>query len=141
MSGAWGVRLVPPAQMRVGDAERESAVAALSEHYVAGRITKDELDERLDGAWGARTSGDLAPLFSDLPLLQRPAPRPRPSRPSRRPPGSWWLGVRLSWVFVWLLVLAVTSHVPWFAVAIFGGLWWSGAFRGMHRWSSSRQPR
>jgi hypothetical protein len=36
------------------------------------------------------------------------------------------------------VVLAVTSHVPWFAVAIFAGLWWTGLFSGLHRWS--RRP-
>lgn len=119
-------------QVRIGDAERDAAVSALGEHFVAGRLTKDELDERADAAWSARTSGDLARLFTDLPMLQ-PAPRPRPPRRQvqRR---SWWLGVRLSWVFALLLVLAVTGHVPWLALAFFALLWWGGLFSGLHRW-------
>jgi hypothetical protein len=56
-------------ELRIGDREREAAVAALGEHYVAGRLTKEELDERTAGAWVARTNSELAPLFVDLPPL------------------------------------------------------------------------
>lgn len=56
------------AELRIGDSERESAVAALGEHYAQGRLTKDEFDERSDAAWTARTAADLRPLFADLPV-------------------------------------------------------------------------
>jgi hypothetical protein len=125
-------------QVRVGDAEREQAVSALGEHYVAGRLTKDELDERADRAWSARTSGDLAPLFRDLPALPPPAPVRSPRREAQR--RSWRLGLRLSWIFVLLVVLAAVTRVPFFAVALFAFFWWSGMFSGLHRWAS-RQAR
>lgn len=64
---------------RIGDREREAAVAALGEHYVAGRLTKEEFDERTGVAWQARTSSDLAPLFYDLPALQAPRPSKTPA--------------------------------------------------------------
>ena len=38
-------------EMRVGDAEREAAAAELREHYASGRLTLDELNERV-GAFG-----------------------------------------------------------------------------------------
>jgi hypothetical protein len=121
------------ARIRIGDAEREHAVTALGEHYAAGRLTKDEFDERSGAAWSATTAGDLAPLFADLPGLQvQPAPRVRAARPG---PGGWWLGVRLWWVFMLLFVLAAADEVPWLAVAVFVVLWWSGAFAGVHRWA------
>ena len=119
-------------QVRIGDAERDSAVAALGEHFVAGRLTKEELDERADAAWSARTSADLAVLFRDLPTLQAPTPPRR--RPSQRAHRSWWLAVRLSWVFVLLVVLAAVTEVPWLVVAGFAFLWWTGLFRGLHHW-------
>jgi hypothetical protein len=135
VSGARSTAL--NAQVRIGDVEREQAVSALGEHYVAGRLTKDELDERADVAWAARTSGDLAPLFADLPALLPPAP-PRPARrhPRRH---AWRLGARLSWVFVLLVVLAVASDLPWLAVAVFAALWWTGLFSGLHRWAHHRR--
>jgi hypothetical protein len=127
VGGARGAPAVP-AQVRIGDAERESAVSALGEHYAAGRLTKEEFDERAAVAWSARTSGDVAPLFTDLPQLQ--APPVRRAQPRR---GSWRLAMGLWWVFVLLMVLAVAGQVPWFAFAIFAGLWWTGAFSGFHR--------
>ena len=54
-------------QIRIGDAERDSAAAALGEHYAAGRLTKDEYDERIDRVWAAKYEDDLVPLFIDLP--------------------------------------------------------------------------
>jgi hypothetical protein len=135
VSGARSTAL--DAQVRIGDAERERAVSALGEHYVAGRLTKDELDERADTAWAARTSGDLAPLFADLPAL----PTPAPPRPARRHPrrDARWLGARLSWVFVLLVVLAVAGDLPWLAVAVFAALWWTGLLSGLHRWAHHRR--
>lgn len=53
--------------LRIGDAERDAAGAALSDHFAAGRLSRDEFDERLDQVWQACTGADLAPLFDDLP--------------------------------------------------------------------------
>lgn len=54
-------------EMRVGDAEREAAAAELREHYASGRLTLDELNERVDQALAAKTRGDLNALMTDLP--------------------------------------------------------------------------
>jgi hypothetical protein len=54
-------------EMRVGHAERDAVAAELREHYAAGRITLDELNERLDKAFAAKTKGDLNALMTDLP--------------------------------------------------------------------------
>jgi hypothetical protein len=54
-------------EMRVGDAEREAAAAELREHYASGRLTLDELNERIDKTFAAKTSGDLNALMTDLP--------------------------------------------------------------------------
>lgn len=53
--------------LRVGDAERDAVAADLSEHYTAGRLTLDELDERLSAAFAAKTYGQLTQLMADLP--------------------------------------------------------------------------
>jgi hypothetical protein len=53
--------------MRIGDAERDAAAADLSEHYAAGRLTFDELNERLDAVFTAKTFGQLAHVMTDLP--------------------------------------------------------------------------
>lgn len=103
---------------RIGDADREAAVTALGEHYAAGRISKDELDERADQAWAARTASDLWPLFADLP--RPPAARPAPpTRPVAAPRSTGW-GWLMPVVIV-LGVLAVLTHLPLFLLAI--GIW------------------
>jgi Domain of unknown function (DUF1707) len=59
--------------MRVGDADREGVAAQLREHYADGRLTLDELNERLDQAFAARTRADLDAVLRDLPHAVRPA--------------------------------------------------------------------
>lgn len=56
-----------PHRLRIGDAEREQAAAALGEHYAMGRLSDVEHGERLDAVWSARTRSDLDVLFHDLP--------------------------------------------------------------------------
>ncbi len=55
--------------VRVDAEEREQAATALHAHYVAGRLTHEELDDRVAQAYTARTRGDLASLLGDLPAL------------------------------------------------------------------------
>ncbi|MGO4956817.1 DUF1707 SHOCT-like domain-containing protein [Luteococcus sp. Sow4_B9] len=54
---------------RIGDQERDEAVAQLREHHALGRIDASEFDERMSSALAARTLADLALLFGDLPPL------------------------------------------------------------------------
>lgn|GEM_PF-4216960 len=53
--------------VRVSDQQREEAARQLREHFAAGRLTPDELDERLQAAYGARTEPELERLLADLP--------------------------------------------------------------------------
>jgi hypothetical protein len=58
--------------------------AALRTHCEAGRLTIDELEERLGAAYAARTLGELDALMADLPALPtRPAPAAQPQHPVR----------------------------------------------------------
>jgi hypothetical protein len=54
-------------EMRVSDAEREAAAAELREHFASGRLTQDEMDERLTAVFAAKTRADLSAVFTDLP--------------------------------------------------------------------------
>jgi len=53
--------------MRVSDSDREQAADVLREAAGHGRITMDELDERLEFAYAAKTYADLAAVTKDLP--------------------------------------------------------------------------
>jgi hypothetical protein len=71
--------------IRVSDADRERVTARLRENFAEGRLTPDELDERISAALNAKTFGDLRPVMADLPgpvpAPPRPAPPPRPTGP------------------------------------------------------------
>jgi hypothetical protein len=54
---------------RASDADRERAAQAIREHYAAGRLTEDEMTDRVEAAYAARTEGDLRRLLIDLPQL------------------------------------------------------------------------
>jgi DUF1707 SHOCT-like domain/Cell wall-active antibiotics response LiaF, C-terminal len=54
-------------EIRASDQDRDGAVALLSEHAAAGRLTLDELEERASVALAARTRGELEALTRDLP--------------------------------------------------------------------------
>ena len=56
-----------PHALRIGDAERDAAATDLGEHYAAGRLTLDELNERLDEVFSAKTFGQLTRIMADLP--------------------------------------------------------------------------
>jgi hypothetical protein len=58
-----------PGEVRVSDQDRERAAREIREHYAAGRLDDDELNERVDAAYAARTAGDLDALRADLPPL------------------------------------------------------------------------
>ena len=62
-----GTREYAPGDLRVSDADRDRAVAELSEHFQAGRLTLEEFDERSGQALRARTARELTGLFTDLP--------------------------------------------------------------------------
>jgi uncharacterized protein DUF1707 len=65
-----------PDRIRIGDREREATSERLSKHAVAGRLTYEELEERLERAQAAVFARDLAALEADLPA-RRSRPRPR----------------------------------------------------------------
>ena len=64
------------ASLRASDADRERFVETLRRHHAEGRLTVEELTERTERAYTARTLGDLDALGGDLPPLQRPEAAP-----------------------------------------------------------------
>ena len=62
-------------EIRVSDTEREAAAAELREHFASGRLNQDELNERLDQVFAAKTRGDLNAPFTDLPSSGAGGPR------------------------------------------------------------------
>jgi hypothetical protein len=76
-------------KLRASDLDRHQTVEFLRQHAGEGRLTTDELEERIEQAYGAKTLGELAVLTVDLPVeprasfgLRRPAEVP--ADPTRR---------------------------------------------------------
>lgn len=76
---------VDPRTLRVSDAERDRVADVLREAVSQGRISFEELDERLGLAYSARTYADLEVLTRDLP--EPHAATPIPAAAAGRGPG------------------------------------------------------
>jgi uncharacterized protein DUF1707 len=135
----------PSGSLRVSDADRDRAIAELSEHYQAGRLTTEELEDRTGRALAARTSADLAALFTDLPRRQAPVTSAAASAPAS--PG-WSWPARVPVVPVAILavvaVLALLSghlfHIAWVPVVAIIVVRLLAGGRDRRRWDG-RPPR
>jgi len=96
--------------LRIGDAERDVAMAQLREHFVAGRLTFDELSERIDAALTAKTQRQLDGLMADLPQLR--AHRAEPAIPTPAPDAGRFLffAMLLFALATWILIMAWMSR-------------------------------
>ena len=113
-------------ELRISDADREAAIARLSEHYAAGRLDKDEFDERSDAVWSAKIGADLAPIFADLEPVN-PAGRERgPQRPRSR---RGWLPVPFVPVLLVLIALTALTHIPFVLLLVVGCFFFYGRRR------------
>ena len=108
--------------IRLSDAEREAAAADLGEHFAQGRLTVDEHSERLEQVWAAKTRGEIAPIFRDLPSAYAAVSAPPPTddrywnaglRPFRR-----GVPAPLLVVLAVLIVLSAIAHFPFFLLGI-----------------------
>src|SRR4051794_1675906 len=66
-----------PARQRISDQERQQVADVLRDAAGQGRISFDELDERLAVTFAAKTYGELAQVTTDLPVVSAgslPAP-------------------------------------------------------------------
>ena len=115
-------------EVRVGNAERDAAATRLGTHLTDGRLEWDEYDQRLQAAYAAKTRGDLAKLFLDLPEEEvRQAGRRRSApRPDRPPALAIAIAVAMG---IWLLIKAtsvLTFVVLFILIRVVGGLLLSG---------------
>jgi hypothetical protein len=86
-------------ELRVSDAEREQVVDRLRAAAGEGRLQVEELEQRIDAAYAARTRGDLATLERDLPAR---GPRAR-EREDFRHHLSVFLAVNAGLIVIWAL--------------------------------------
>jgi hypothetical protein len=70
-------------ELRISDTDRDRTAEVLREAHAHGRITVDELDERLTSVYSAKTYADLVPITRDLPAVKDAATPPQNARSSR----------------------------------------------------------
>ncbi|WP_206215601.1 DUF1707 SHOCT-like domain-containing protein, partial [Pseudomonas viridiflava] len=70
-----------PIWLRIYDAERHQVAEILREAAGEGRLDVEELDERLEATYAARTYADLVPITFDLPSHPHPRAAARPAAP------------------------------------------------------------
>jgi len=74
--------------LRISDADREAAAAALREHYALGRLTLEEFQRRLDAVFAAKTDIELARITRDLPHASASPASAASARPFGYPAGN-----------------------------------------------------
>src|SRR5437899_7802728 len=113
----------PADQLRAGDADRQAVVSELQQHYVQGRLTSDELGERVAQALRARTFGELQVPLQDLPP-DSPWPHPDPPGIPQRAPRRGWQANLLAppfgpaLILIGLLILLWLFALPTFHVGV-----------------------
>jgi Domain of unknown function (DUF1707)/2TM domain len=73
--------------LRASDAERAQTIELLRRHHEAGRLTAEELAERIERVKAATTFGDLDATMANLPRLLPPLP-PLTATEQERTPGA-----------------------------------------------------
>src|SRR4051794_14656223 len=71
-----------PTQLRISDSERHQVAEILREAAGEGRLDLDELDQRLEATYAARTYADLVPITADLPAHPHARPVAKSPAPS-----------------------------------------------------------
>src|SRR3954452_3614485 len=112
--------------MRASDSERERIVRELTQHCGDGRLTLDELEERIPEAYAAETQADLQHALRELPAKPRtlitspprradvppvtPARRPEARPPSRTKGRGAEIALRVH-LYIFLSVLALLCTI------------------------------
>jgi len=125
-------------QLRIGDAERDRAAAALGDHFAAGRLTNEEFEQRMEQAIKARFNDDLEPLFVDLPRMVEPHVEPK-SQQHADIPLAWAAMFWLAPLFViTAVVAAVVLSAPWLVWIFLWMFMITGLFRHRRRYVGPR---
>jgi len=118
--------VAPRGHLRASDADRESVAERLRKASTEGRLTTDELDERLGSALSARTYRELEALVADLPAKRPRARNPAWARPALA------AAIVLATIAVLALVALIVTGVfaAWGLWLLFGWFWFGRRHRG-----------
>jgi len=116
----------PDPTVRASDADRDAVAERLREAHAEGRLTVEEVGERLDATFAARTLGELRDLTRDLPETSGRVARTGDEAEVARSRGPGEVehadgGLRAAWG-TWGTAVLVTS-VIWFVSGLSGTDW------------------
>lgn len=94
--------------LRAADSDREAVAETLREQHVAGRLDTDELQERIERCYTAKSYADLDAIVADLPHEEPASSRIRSLSP--------W--PRFAFVPLALIAIVAVSHGHLFWLAI-----------------------
>lgn len=114
--------------LRVSDEDRERVAVMLRKNASDGRLSVDELSERLDKVYAARTARDLAPLTRDLPAERHGS--------SRRTLG---IPTTFVWISVLLIAIWAASGAGYFW-PVWPMLWFAFATMKSRAYARRRRP-
>jgi hypothetical protein len=123
--------------LRVSDAERDTVVTELSQHFQDGRLDQGEFDQRVGSALQAKTGSDLDALIADLP---RPAAATPPVIAGASRP--WPVGLPIVPVLVIAAFIAGAAHDSWhhgWTFAPLGFLWLVVPILVIRAWAAGRR--
>jgi hypothetical protein len=106
--------------MRASDGDRETVAGRLRDAHAEGRLTMEEVQERLDATYAAKTLGELALVTRDLPTEPPGSATGLAQRSGAEVEGRWH-GMKAIWGS-WASAALVTT-VIW-ALTDPGGYFW-----------------
>lgn len=116
-------REVGNARLRASDRDRDVVNDVLGTAYAEGRLTPEELDERMDRAAQSRTMGDLPPIIDDLvaatpTLSPRGSLREEAEHRYRQQRQNALVGFLTPTLICWVIWAAIGGGFPWPAIVM-----------------------
>ena len=111
-----------PPSLRASDEDRERVATVLRDSYSHGRLDLEELQQRLDAAYAAKTVNELTHLTADLPATPAASAAVPPQPPGEAQPSSSLLSRRVRDRVLTYVLLMVFLIVIW-AISGGGSFW------------------
>ncbi len=121
---------MPDEPIRTSEAERDRVIAALSNHFALGRLSLEELNQRVDQALQAKTRDQLKTLLLDLPVESavplQPGIRSDVTHSNdllKRTPWAPWAVTAITCLVIWLVTSIAEGAALYFWPAWVIGPW------------------
>ena len=128
--------------LRASDADRERVAERLREAAGEGRLLTEELEQRLEASFAARTYGQLDAVLSDLPGRRLPLPAHARRGGWLQPTLALAVAVPLALAVIAAVALVVTGVLAGWVVWVLAGWFFFGRHRRrLHRGGYPRAGR